>query len=260
MKLFKTYLKKFMETNNYKLEYIAEKTGVSFGLIGHYSKGRRIPSYKFLNSFFKAFKISEAQKMEILKNIEYEKMPEELRKEKMLSEKKEVKKIDIEYTEVMMVPVFSSASAGLGYLTDGETIGELPLPYMKGDIIALKVKGDSMHPTIKNGYNIAVKKGIDVSPGDVGVFLNKSTGETLVKRLKCKNGVYKLESDNKEYADKIISNEEIECVGKVVAIAKQNTEVAKEEKKDPLLDKIEKLTDDQKELIKNMIEQMSKKS
>ncbi|MGL5951434.1 MAG: helix-turn-helix domain-containing protein [Cetobacterium sp.] len=79
MSKFSEYLKKFLDEREMKLEYFADKVGVSFGLVGHYTNGRRSPSYKFLEKFFKAFDINEGEQSKIMKMVELDKMPESLR-------------------------------------------------------------------------------------------------------------------------------------------------------------------------------------
>lgn len=86
MSKFSNYLKDFLEGHDLKLESFADKTGVSFGLVGHYVNGRRSPSYKFLEKFFKAYNIKEAEQKKIIEMIELEKMPESLKRMKETTE------------------------------------------------------------------------------------------------------------------------------------------------------------------------------
>lgn len=75
---FGQFLKEYMDTRGYKLEAFADKVGYSFGLIGHYVNGRRSPSYKFINAFFRKFRLSEAEKIKVLEILKKDKLPEEI--------------------------------------------------------------------------------------------------------------------------------------------------------------------------------------
>lgn len=59
---FGKFLIEFMEKNDYKLEYVAEKTNTSFSTIGHYRTGRRLPKDDFIEKFIKAFNFNEHEK------------------------------------------------------------------------------------------------------------------------------------------------------------------------------------------------------
>lgn len=78
MNRFADYLKKFLIINNLSLSFIAKKTGYSVATISLYLSCLRNPSYKFLNSFFKAFDIDKSEQFKIVKMVEMDKMPNEL--------------------------------------------------------------------------------------------------------------------------------------------------------------------------------------
>ena len=123
---------------------------------------------------------------------------------------------------MMTIPVYSSVAAGCGYIPDAEPIDYITIQKISGDCIGVKVNGDSMEPTLFNDDIVILKKDIEVGIGEIGVFINKSTGESLVKRLKKKNGIFILESDNHIFKDREIKSDEICCCGKVVSIMKKN--------------------------------------
>jgi len=132
---------------------------------------------------------------------------------------------------LMEVPLYSSASAGLGCIADSESIGNTYFPKTNGDLVSVKVDGDSMEPTFKDGQYIIVKKEVEVNSGDVGVFLHKITGDCVVKRLEKKEGKFFLSSDNPKYQTKEILSENIVCCGKVIGITDSNVS---KKKLDPL--------------------------
>lgn len=78
MNRFADYLKKFLIINNFSLSFIAKKTGYSVATISLYLSCLRNPSYKFLNSFFKAFEINKSEQFKIVQMVEMDKMPNEL--------------------------------------------------------------------------------------------------------------------------------------------------------------------------------------
>ncbi|MGL5054441.1 MAG: helix-turn-helix domain-containing protein [Fusobacteriaceae bacterium] len=78
MNRFAEYFKIFLITNNFSINFISKKTGYSVSSIGHYLSSFRNPSYKFLNSFFKAFDIDKSEQFRIVKMVEMDKMPNEL--------------------------------------------------------------------------------------------------------------------------------------------------------------------------------------
>lgn len=78
MTKFSVFFKNFLTECGLKLEYVAKKTKFSVSSIGHYTSGFRNPSYKFLNVFFKEFKINEEEQKKILKLVELDKMPLEM--------------------------------------------------------------------------------------------------------------------------------------------------------------------------------------
>lgn len=212
---FREYLSEFMNKNEYTLDYISTITKVSKASIGHYKTGKRLPSYKFLETFFNKFSIPLKEQKEIITMVENEKIPEKMRKIK-------VGNIDLNnpITEFKQIPIYDSISAGFGSCESG-IIGHMPLPQtngFKGDVIGIKVDGDSMQPDIKNGDTVLIK--IEVMPenGEVGAFILNDEG--LLKRYKkTDRGDIILSSDNKDY-DPIIINEsdEFHIVGKKVGV------------------------------------------
>lgn len=67
------FLKEFIKGHGLTLEEFAKIMGTSFGLIGHYINGRRIPTYDFLDNLFSNFVFSELEKVELLYKLDMEK-------------------------------------------------------------------------------------------------------------------------------------------------------------------------------------------
>lgn len=247
MNLFGKYLKNFLDEKNYKLEYAADQIGVSFGLLGHYINGRRSPSYKFLEKFFKSFNIKELEQKKIIELVEFDKMPDDLKK--LREKKKKSSILNKAFIKLIEIPVYASVSAGCGRIPEREPIDYISLPEVSSDCIAIKVDGESMEPTLSPGDLIVLKKEMEVNIGDIGVFLNKTTGESFVKRLKNRNGNYILESDNSLFSDIEINTDEIYCCGKVINVVKSNLK----NKKNQLQEIFDEIPSDKIELAKKLL-------
>ena len=118
------------------------------------------------------------------------------------------------------------ASAGLGsYLTDDsdtdfEVMRFMATPVSQKADFCVRVKGDSMEPKICDGDIVFVKAAPKVEPDNVGIFVYD--GEAYCKRLRIdnkKSAIY-LESLNKSYAPKQITQPEyLRTIGLVIGIA-----------------------------------------
>jgi len=118
------------------------------------------------------------------------------------------------------------ASAGLGsYLTDDsdgdyEVMRFVATPVSQKADFCVKIKGDSMEPKICDGDIVFVKAAPKVEPDNVGIFIYD--GEAYCKRLRIdnkKSTIY-LESLNKSYAPKLVTQPEyLRTVGLVIGIA-----------------------------------------
>ena len=190
------YIENFMQKHDYKLEYLADMTGASVAAIGHYKKGHRTPKDDFIEKFIEVFNLNEKEQNKLRMAVALDRTPEIIKKQ--LNNKNEI--LD---TDFMVIPVYSSVSAGLGCEACAEPIDYITIPKINGKIIAIKVNGDSMEDTILDGATILVKKDTPVELGEIGVFLTNDIdyAEGFVKRLRHKNGTYVLESDNKKYED-----------------------------------------------------------
>lgn len=209
-------IKKWRYKHNFTGEDVASMIGVSQQFLNGIENGKKKLSKKV---FEKLVTIMDKESKE---ELEYSFYIKDLPENVISSLKGKDSSIDI--VPQMKIPVYSSASAGIGYLADAEPIGYTFYSQTSGDVVGIRVSGNSMEPTFKSGQNIIVKKDIDVSPGEIGVFLHKSTGECYVKRLKHKNGKFILTSDNSEYPDKEILSEDIVCCGKVIGVSHNNIE------------------------------------
>jgi len=120
------------------------------------------------------------------------------------------------------------ASAGLGnYLSsnsddDYETMRFMATPISRRADFCVKIKGESMEPKICDGDIVFVKAVPKVDIDNVGIFVYE--GEVFCKRLRLdhKMGTLFLESLNKSYALKKITNPDaLRAVGLVIGIAEK---------------------------------------
>lgn len=239
------YIENFMQKHDYKLEYLADMTGASIAAIGHYKKGLRTPKDDFVEKFIEVFNLNEEEQNKLKLAVALDRTPEIIKKQ-LSNQKNEI--ID---TDFMVIPVYNSVSAGLGCLACADPVDYITVPKMAGEIIAIKVNGDSMEDTILDGATILVRKNTPVELGEIGVFLTNDIdyAEGFVKRLRHKNGTYVLESDNKKYEDIIIKTNDIIACGKVLKIINDTYKRLK----DPLYKYIDKIDPSKRKIAEKML-------
>lgn len=244
-KEFSKYLETFMQKHDYKLEYLADMTGASVSAIGHYKTGNRTPKDDFIEKFIEVFNLDSKEQNKIKLAVAMDRTPDII-KQQLNNKSNEI--ID---TDFMVIPVYNSVSAGLGCLACADPIDYITVPKMAGEIIAIKVNGDSMEDTILDGATILVKKDTPVELGEIGVFLTNDIdyAEGFVKRLRHKNGTYVLESDNKKYEDIIVKTNDIIACGKVLKIINDTHKRLK----DPLYEYIDKIDPAKRKLAEKML-------
>ena len=212
MNLFGNYLKNFLDKKGFKLEYAADEIGVSFGLLGHYINGRRSPSYKFLQKFYKAFNIDNLEQKRIMELVEIDKLPSEM---KTLKNQLESNTRTLTEDDFIEMPVRAKASAGNGYINFEETL------YTKlirrgsfcQDCYLIEVAGNSMEPLIADGAFVIVDPHQTEYIANK-IYVVKIGEETFVKRILIKEEaqVMILKSINPDYDDVYIAGKELENV------------------------------------------------
>jgi phage repressor protein C with HTH and peptisase S24 domain len=85
-------------------------------------------------------------------------------------------------------------------------------------LVALKVKGESMYPTMREG-NVVIVNTADRAPVDGDLFAVNHNQKPVVKRLERESGLWYLASDNRlpEYSRRR-ADEETEIIGRVVRL------------------------------------------
>ncbi|MGN0620231.1 MAG: LexA family protein [Porcipelethomonas sp.] len=130
-------------------------------------------------------------------------------------------------SEIRMIPVFESVSAGFGAYASNDIVDYMPLyiesDYEADETLCIKVKGDSMYPKIEDGDIIQVHKQDTVDNGQIAVVLIDGE-EGLVKKFYCGRNYIELISINPEYPPKRFEKEEmnrISIIGLVRKIIKE---------------------------------------
>lgn len=249
-------LKSLRNKKGYSLVKLQELSGVTQGYISDIENEKKgvIPKKDKLEEILKALDPTEKEKEEIIRLYSELILTDEMLK---ILSKKNINMLEQlkEPLKMMTIPVYSSVAAGCGYIPEKEPIDYISMPELNGECIGIRVDGDSMEPTFYNSDIVVLKKEIEVSLGEIGVFINKASGESWVKRLKKKNGIYVLESDNHIFKDIEINSDEIVCCGKVVNVIKKDLR----KKVDPLYEMIDQLEPNQKKILEMMIKGLLEK-
>jgi len=109
------------------------------------------------------------------------------------------------------IPVYGEIAAGIPIsmiedIIDYEEVDEHT--YNRGELLALKIKGNSMEPRICDGDVVIIRRQPDVDTGEIAAVIVDGDSATLKKVKKTKNGIY-LIPFNSAYDTVFYSNEEI---------------------------------------------------
>ena len=128
---------------------------------------------------------------------------------------------EIPYTPTVKLPILGSVRAGVGGFAYEEQIGyeESFTPNCSPEThFYLKVKGDSMEPSIKEGDLALVKRQSDVESGDLAIVLVNGE-EGVIKRVIKKDNSIELHSFNHYYPPRIFIGKDmtnVTIIGKVI--------------------------------------------
>lgn len=134
-----------------------------------------------------------------------------------------------EIGRLIRIPVVGMAQLGdNGYLAELETPtgfgdGHIPFPAKSSSAYALRCRGDSMKPRIKNGEFVIVDPGLTPAPGDE-VLVKSKDGRVMVKELLyIRDGMAHLLSVNESHGKLSMAMEEIEFIHGVAGIMPPHT-------------------------------------
>lgn len=208
------FLKLKREEARLSQSQLSYKTGLSTSGIFRIENDERKPSPETLDKYAALFSLNKVMLLELAGYIskkDVESYTDPIVKSKITDELENISTIDN-----MTIPIYNSASAGVGRIAESIPDDYLSLP-MKctENTVGIKIDGDSMYPTITDGAIVILKKNTEVSDGEIGVFLLND--EAYVKRIIRKDDFIFLYSDNMIYQPIIVTQKDnfIIC-GKVI--------------------------------------------
>lgn len=120
----------------------------------------------------------------------------------------------LQQNPTMRIPVFTSVSAGSGAFADGNIEGFTDIPSsmaLAGDYFGLRVKGDSMEPTIMDGDLLVVRKDPAPRTGQIVIAIVNGD-EGFVKKFVQYPAAIGLISENPAYLPLLFSDKDVESL------------------------------------------------
>lgn len=202
--MFGDILKKLREQSGVSQKKLAEEIHVSQQTVGSWEVNRTTPNPDLMNRVADYFNVS----------LDYL-----LGRETTNSSKEKVRRVGVK------IPVLGYVPAGIPFeavedVLDYEEIS--PEMARNGEHFALKIKGDSMIPDIKNGDIVIVRIQPDVESGETAIVKVNGDDATCKRVVKHKTGI-NIVANNPNYEPIFFTNKEIEelpvtVVGKVVEL------------------------------------------
>lgn len=174
---------------NLTMQNLADAVNLTTAYISNIEndKLKNPPTPETLGKIADALNMSEKDKKELIRLGELERTPAGIRAElerlQSLKTPSSISNAEIITSDLLRVPVFSHVYAGVdGSCNYPEPIEYIDLPIKKNgcEIIAIKVKGDSMEPRLYEGDLVVVKMEVEPNNKEAGVFIT-SDGDTVVK-------------------------------------------------------------------------------
>ena len=185
-------LKELRKQNNITMKELGSKLNLAESTISLYETGKREPDFQTLIKIADIFNVT----IDYLLGTS---------KHNINTIKKGIK-----------IPVLGTIPAGIPIeaieeILDYEEISEDMA--RNGEYFALRVKGDSMLPTIKDGDTVIVKKAEDAETGKICVVMINGYDATLKEIKKDPQGLYVVpHNPNSDFKPTFFSNHEIETV------------------------------------------------
>ena len=125
---------------------------------------------------------------------------------------------------VVFIPILGTVKAEYNYLAEENWIGTVDVDKKlseSGELFALKVKGDSMSPTLMEDDIVIIKKQDDFENGDIVVAIINGEEATIKKGKKSEAGIL-LQPLNSNYEPLIFTYDEVKTIPvTIVGIVKQ---------------------------------------
>lgn len=210
---------------------LAEKVGIAKSAMSRYeNRTRQFPVNK-ISDFANALGTSpeyllgfeEEPLSQILTKINETSAKLETKRQKnvLIFAEKELDKqiLETESCNRKVVPLVGKTAANPAVLEYGDidveqhSFAHVP----EGADCAINIQGDSMEPLIKDGSIVFYKKQCDVENGEIAIVEIDNDGVTCKKVIKdYSNKQIILRSINTKYEDRILENEKIRIIGKVI--------------------------------------------
>lgn len=198
--------KKLLEKNNTKASEIAKATGIPPSTFSDWKVGRSRPKLDKIKKIADYFGVSYL----------------------WLSGDTEDVQSKETHDKAIKIPILGTVMAGIPISAIEEIIGweEIsPKLASQGEYFALKIKGDSMSPTMDENDIVIVKKQNDISSGDIAIVCINGDEATCKKLIKHKDGISLVSLNSKYepmyYDKKAIIGKPIHIIGKVVELRRR---------------------------------------
>ena len=206
---FKTRLKQLRNERGISQRQLAEFLKVAPSTISMYENGQREPNFEVLESLADFFNV----------DLNY-----------LLSKTNKTTKIilDSKFSKGIKIPVLGTVPAGIPITAVEDIIDyeEIPKSWEnQGEFFGLKIKGDSMYPTLENGDVVIVKKQSTADNGDTVIVMVNGDDATCKRYERSDTGIMLIPNNN-AYAPAFYTNKEIETlpltiIGKVVELRRK---------------------------------------
>ena len=203
--IFSKNLKKYMNEYNINNRELSNVVGVSESTVGKWLLKKTIPRMRIIEKLANYFNIEKSD---------------------LLEEKEENSP---QQSVGIRIPVLGRVAAGIPLeaiqnIDDWEEIS--PQMAKSGEFFALRINGESMHPEIKNGDTVIVKKQSDIDSGDIAIVLINGNDATCKQIQKQQTGITLIGYNVGVYSPTFYTNEEIEdlpivILGKVVEVRRK---------------------------------------
>lgn len=198
--------KKLLDENNAKSSEIAKATGIPPSTFSDWKVGRSRPKLDKIKKIADYFGVSHLW---------------------LSGDSNDAQSEDVG-NKAFKIPILGTVIAGIPISAVEEIIGweEIsPKLTSQGDYFALKIKGDSMSPTMDAGDVVIVKKQQDINSGDIAIVCVNGDEATCKKIIKHKDGISLMSLNPKYepmYYDKNdIVSKPIHIIGRVVELRRR---------------------------------------
>lgn len=202
--MFRIKLKQLREEKGYSQYSFAKAFGVAQSTIGGWESGTREPNFQTTQKLADFFGVS----------IDF------------LMGRDEPKKNDLPKRKGVRIPVLGVVPAGIPIeaieeVEDYEEITEEMAS--TGEFFALRIKGNSMTPTINDGDIVIIRKQPDIDSGQVAIVMVNGDDATCKQVNKSSDGIILIPHNMNDFKPTFYSAKEIEelpvrIIGKVVEL------------------------------------------